>query len=97
MAKIQLQISRRNFLKSALAGSGGLALAGREIRRTAAAETDARYYREQAELNLQAANHNGRIAGQMRESYATLQKLYQKRTIDALSDGLARFVVKSLN
>jgi thiosulfate reductase/polysulfide reductase chain A len=37
MAKIQLQISRRNFLKSALAGGGGLALAGREIRRTAAA------------------------------------------------------------
>jgi len=37
MARIQLQITRRNFLKTALAGSGGMALAGREIRRALAA------------------------------------------------------------
>ena len=37
MARIQRQISRRNFLKTALAGGGGMALAGREIRRAMAA------------------------------------------------------------
>lgn len=37
MAKIQLQISRRSFLKSALAGGGGLALAGRGLRDAVAA------------------------------------------------------------
>ena len=31
MARVQLEISRRTFLKSALAGAGGVALAGRSL------------------------------------------------------------------
>jgi thiosulfate reductase/polysulfide reductase chain A len=37
MSTVQLKITRRNLLKSALAGGGGLALAGRELQRAAAA------------------------------------------------------------
>lgn len=37
MGKVQLQITRRSFLKTALAGSGGLALATRQAKRTVAA------------------------------------------------------------
>lgn len=40
MSRVQLQITRRSLLKSALAASGGLALTGRNVHQAAAADAD---------------------------------------------------------
>lgn len=70
-------------------------------KRTAVAETDAGYYRTQAELNLAVAQNNGKIAqqlsqahGQLADQHRTLQDLYRQRTLAALKTGLQQHVIK---